>query len=266
MTRSSTKIACSLALTLCTTACGSDTTGSGTIPWSNQRTEVVDDNLQFTQLTPATGGGCIMYQSECLKPAEKCGTSAVDIVLDSKGKPLDYLCYPSESTLTVQDLAAQQGTIMQNENDTVLVLDDLHGGANITGPVTVDGNNVVIYGTTPNAAVLAGSLTVDGNNALVRGVRIKGNVTIDKNDATLAFCVIEGNLTVTGNNFRLLACDVLGSVSITGNGARLYGDHIVGSLSSQGKDPDCNDDFAATDTNGNLSIEPSEVGAPLKCK
>ena len=247
-------------------ACGSDTTPSGTVPWSNQRTEVVGDNLEFTQLAPASNGACIMYQTECLKPAEKCGTQAVDIVLDSKGKPLEYLCYPSESTLTVQELQGQQGTIAQRDNNTVLVLDDLHGGANITGPVSIDGNNVVIYGATPNAAVLAGSLTVDGNNALVRGVRIKGDVTIAKNDATLAFCVVEGNLTITGNNFRLLGCDVLGSVSITGNNAQLYADHIVGGLSGEGKNADCKDDFVATDANKNLSIEPSEVGTALSCK
>ena len=266
MTHRSTKLAGGFALSLCMTACASDTTPSGTVPWSNQRTEVVGDGLEFTQLAPASGSACTMYQTECLKPAEKCGTAAVDIVLDSKGKPLDYLCYPSESTLTVQDLTAQQGTIAQRDNNTVLLLDDLHGGENVTGPVSIDANNVVIYGTKPSAAVLAGSLTIDGNNALVRGLRIQGDVTIAKNDATLAFCVIEGNLTITGNNFRLLACDVLGTVSITGNNAQLYADHIAGSLSAQGKNADCKDDFAATDANKNLTIEAAEVGMPLSCK
>ncbi|MDB4985282.1 MAG: hypothetical protein JWN04_460 [Myxococcaceae bacterium] len=256
---------CFAVLSLATSGCGTDTTASntGTVPWDHQRTQIVGPDGTTTELAPAADNACITYESACLKPAEKCGTQAADIVLDSQGKPLDYLCYPGASTLTVQDLQAMQGDIAQNKNDTVLVLAD---GAQVTGKLAIAANNVVIYGSSPSAATVTGPLTLDGNNALVRGVRIKGDVTITKNDATLAFCVIEGNLTISGNNTRLLACDVLGAVTVTGNNTQLHADHIAGKLSISGKNTDCEEDFAATDTNANHSLEHSELGAAISCK
>jgi hypothetical protein len=244
-------------------ACSHDVGATGPVPWSDQRTQVTGSDRTFTALKPATGDACIRYQSACLSPSQKCGKDAVDIVLDQLGQPLDYVCYPAESSVTVTQLQAQQGTIAQRDNNAVVLLDST---APLQGDVSIEGNNVVLYGSAPNAALVSGSLAIDGNNALVRGVRIKGDVHVEKNDATLAFCVIEGNVFIAGNNARLVACDVLGSVTVSGNNSEVYASRIVGGLSVPGKNADCKDDFAAMDLDHDHSIALSELGGPLDCK
>jgi hypothetical protein len=255
----------SLVVALLTAGCGAEA-HDPKVPWSDQRTQILTPDGQVKELAPASGTECLEHEGECLKPQEKCGLEAVDIVLDSDGKVLDYLCYPGESTLAVEELEANDGDLAQHENNTVIVLDEHDDGADIDGDVSVDANNVVIYGDSAETAQIAGSLTLDGNNALVRGVRIQGDVTIVKNNATLAFCVIEGNLTITGNDTRLLGCDVLGQLNVTGNNTKIYGNRIVGPLASTGKNTDCTDNFSAADGNGDRIIAASEVGAALSCK
>jgi hypothetical protein len=260
-----THVACASVLSLCLSACGSDKSASGPVPWSDQRTQVVDEDRTFTEVRPVSGGACVEVEGVlCAKPAEKCGKEAADILINSKGEVLDYLCYPGPSTLTVDELSEEQGVIAQQDNDSVIVLDNLDDGIDVTGDVAIDANNVILYGESPDTAIIGGSLTLDGNNPFVRGVRIQGDVTVLKNNAVLAFCVIEGNLTITGNNTRLLGCDVLGSVTINGNNSQLYGNRITGRLSA-GDKSDCEDNFSAADVNADLRIEPGEVGAALGC-
>jgi len=256
---------CALALTMFSLGCGDDTPEGG-VPWSDQRTQVLDAERNVTTVPgTAQSDGCLSYEAECLKPDDKCGELAADVVLDARGKVLDYLCYPQASTLSVEQLAAKQGDIAQNENNTVLVLDDVADGADVAGDVAIDANNVVIYGSSPDTAVISGSLTLDGNNSLVRGVRIQGDVSVLKNDAVLAFCVIEGDLVIEGNNVELLACDVLGSVTVRGNNAKLYANRVAGVLSG-GSSPDCRDNFAFSDADGDHSVDATELGSALSCK
>jgi hypothetical protein len=245
--------------------CGDELTPSSKVPWSDQTTRVLDADRNVVTLSGSTSeGACLDYQGQCLKSQDKCGELAADVVLDASGKVLDYLCYPAESTLTVEQLETKQGDIAQNENNSVIVLDELDDGVDIEGDVSVDANNVVIYGSSPDTSVISGSLTLDGNNALVRGVRLQGDVTILKNDAVLAFCVIEGNLVIEGNNAQVLACDVLGSVTIRGNNAKLHGDRIAGALTA-GKNAECRDNVAFTDVDADHSVDAAELGSPLGC-
>jgi hypothetical protein len=228
------------------------------VPWDG-RTQVVAPGATTSWADQACGletGVCEQARAEC--------KAGVDIVVDRDGKLLDSLCYPDAQTWSVEDLAAHQGNIEQRENNTVLVLDQLDDGADITGDVSIDANNVVLYGESAEHAVLDGSLTLDGNNALVRGVHITGDVTVLKNNITLAFCVIEGDLNVSGNNVRLLGCDVLGSVNIDGNNARLYGNGVAGALSG-GKNAACVDNHRLVDADADGVITTAERGAALGC-
>lgn len=253
-----------LALTICTAGCSADDGGASPAPWTDQRTQVLDEQRSFTQLAPAGDAACLEYEGQCVRPTETCRGQAVDIVLDSAGKPLDYLCYPGASTLSVDALQAEQGEIPQRANNSVLVLDDLADGPDVVGDVVIDANNVVLYGDSADTAVLGGSLTLDGDGALVRGVRIQGDVTILKNNATLAFCVIEGDLVIAGNGAHLLACDVLGSITLSGNNTRLFANRIAGGISG-GKNSECKDNVSAADVDGDLLIEPAELGAAVSC-
>lgn len=254
---------CALALTLFSLGCGVESGATG-VPWSPERTLVLDADRSTTTIA-GQSDDCLEYKSECLKPKDVCGELAADVVLDAQGKVLDYLCYPAEATLTVEELSEKQGDIAQNENNSVLVLDDADDGVDVEGDLSVDANNVVIYGSSPNTSVISGSLTLDGNNALVRGVRIQGDVTVLKNDVVLAFCVIEGNLVIEGNNAELLACDVLGSVTVLGNNAKLYGDRIAGPLTISGK-AECKDSVSFVDTDADRVVDATELGAALTCK
>jgi hypothetical protein len=254
-----------LALGLFGLGCGADHSGSGPLPWSEQRTQIVDSDGRVTEVTPASGDGCLDYEGECLKLQQQCGDAAVDVLLDREGKILDRFCYPEDATLSVDELEARQGDVAQNENKSVIVLDDVNDGADISGDVSVDANKVVIYGSSPDTAVIGGSLTLDGNNVWVRGVRIEGDVTVLANEAVLGFCVIEGDLLIRGNGTQLLGCDVLGSITVEGNNSRLSGNRIAGALSAAGKNAVCRDNFRVVDTNGDRVVAPSEVGAALAC-
>ncbi|MET0282937.1 MAG: hypothetical protein ABW352_00645 [Polyangiales bacterium] len=247
-----------LALVTLTTALGCDDGHAGGVPWEG-RTQVVQ---QRDSSSDAEVSRCIEFEGgSCEEARAECASGAVDIALDRNGKLLDVLCYPAAPTWSVEDLAAHEGNIAQRENNTAIVLDGGDQGVDIRGDVSVDANNVVLYGEDPSVAILDGSLTLDGNNALVRGVRITGDVSVLKNDVTLAFCVIEGSLTVSANNLRLLGCEVHGAVNITGNNARLIGNGVAGAL-TPGKNADCVENRALSDADQDGTYD---LGAPLGC-
>ncbi|HEX5658052.1 MAG TPA: hypothetical protein VFX59_12695 [Polyangiales bacterium] len=253
------RIVTALGLLAAFAACDDDHAEGG-VPWGG-RTQVVAPSGSSTgwEASPA----CVLEAGTCEEERAACA-GGVDIVVDREGKRLDSLCYPDAPTWTVEDLAAHDGNIEQRENNTVLVLDDADDGADVTGDVTIDANNVVLYGESAARAVLDGSLTVDGNHTLVRGIRITGDVSVLANNVTLAFCVIEGALTVRGNNVRLLGCDVLGSVTIPGNNARLYGNGVAGVL-DVGKSAACVDNHRVVDGDADGVITTDERGAALDC-
>jgi len=252
-------------LPLLLVACGDDEDGDGLVPWSAQRTQVIDGKREVVKVAPAAGSECVDYGGLCLKPQDKCGTNGADILLDGQGRLLDFICYPGEATLSVEELGQHDGNIAQNENGKVVLLDDRDDGADITGNVSIDANGIVLYGEHADNAVIGGSLTIDGNNVLVRGARIQGNVTIVKNDAVLALCVIEGDLEIQGNNAELMACDVYGNVTVSGNNVRLFGNRIAGTVSVSGMNPVCTDNLTLSDGNGNHTVEAGEVGALRSC-
>lgn len=255
-----------LALPLLACACGGDEAGSSAVPWSEQRTRIIDADGEAIEVVPVSGTACVDHQGECLKPQEKCGGGGVDIIVDEAGSLVDFVCYPEEATLTVEEIEARQGNVVQNQNGAVIVLDGADDGVDIDGDLSIDANNVVIYGEQADAAVVSGTLTIDGNNALVRGIRVQGDVHVPKNDLVMALCVIEGDLVITGNNATLVACDVFGDVTVTGNNVRLSGNRIAGTLSVSGTGAVCTANRAVVDANDDRVVGSDELGAALACE
>ena len=192
----------------------------------------------------------------CQAVRERCGDDAyADVVVDADGHVLDVLCFRGNAE--VQEIGEEAVASASAGNNTVIVLDGADDGADVTGAVTLTGNNAVLYGR--GAAVSrVGSLSIEKNNALVRGVSILGDVTIDKNNAQLSFCEIHGDLTILGNNTTLAECTVYGQVQIDGVNTVLVNNRFATERELSGKNLTCN---------GNVAFEPSEpgdAGAPVE--
>lgn len=259
-----------IAVLLCSGAVGC---GGGsrahTVPWNPDETRVIEDDRGVYEVSSAEGAQCLDLehgtQDLCIKPQDKCGDEAADVVLDAKGELIEIICYPAEETLSVETLDAQDGKVAQNQNNSVIALDAEDDGVDIAGDVAVDANNVVIYGEDPRTSVIEGDVDVDGNNIIVRGVHIQGDVSIVANNAFFYHCVVDGDVTVAGNNAVFVGCDVLGNVRITGNNSHVAGNHIVGKLEDEGKNTRCEDNLSAKDGNADGVLEESELGSALSC-
>jgi hypothetical protein len=148
----------------------------------------------------------------------------------------------------------------------VCVLDDVDDGADITGDVTLDGNNVTLWGHGPDVSVIGGDLNISKNNARVRGVRVRGDVTIDHNNPSLVDCVIEGNLIIHGNNVAVALCDVWGTTQIDGNNAVLVENRLASAPEVTGNNTVCTSDFAFEDSDDDKIIADAELGQELACE
>jgi hypothetical protein len=200
----------------------------------------------------------------CIEPRNECEAGA-EVVLGSDGKVIETVCYPKGETLSVEQIEAHSGNVAQNENNAVIALDAVDDGVDIHGDLTVDANNVVVYGEGPATSVIEGDVDVDGNNIIVRGVTIQGGATIEANDAVFLHCVIQGDVVVTGNNTVIAACDVFGSIELRGNNTKLAGNHVVGKLTDSGKNSVCDENLSASDANADHVLQTSELGGALTC-
>lgn len=246
--------------------CGSSKAESHEVPWGGDDTAtVLDPDRELETYTISDPNGCVGPDAvACVEPRAECEAGA-EVVLGKDGKPIETICYPKGETLSVADVEARSGDIAQNENDAVIVLDDADDGVDIRGDLSVDANNVVVYGEDPATSVIEGDVDVDGNNIIVRGVTIQGGVTIEANNAVFLHCVIEGDVVVIGNNAVIAACDVFGTVEIRGNNTKLAANHLVGTLTDNGKNSLCEDNLRATDADGDQVLEDGELGEAVSC-
>jgi hypothetical protein len=235
------------------------------VPWAEQRTVVIHASRMAVEVPPVSGDACLTYEGACLKPHERCGKQGADVILDAEGHLLDYLCYPGEANLSVEDIEAHRGDIAQNQNDAVILLDALDDGVDIDGDLSIDANNVVLYADDPRTALVSGSVELAGNNIVMRGVGVQGDLTVRNNNVTVALAVVGGDLIVQGNNVQVLATDVLGSVTITGSNAKLLGNHVAGTLSVIGRGFTCRDNTHAEDADEDGSLDQTELTEPLTC-
>lgn len=212
--------------------------------------------------TPDADGCIDEGDDECLKPQEECGDDGVaDMLVDAKGKPLATLCYPTGG-VAVENI---DGDLAKVGNNTVFALDDVDDGADVTGDVTLDGNNVTLYGHGPDVSVVGGDLHIDKNNARVRGIRVLGDVVIDKNNPSLVDCVIEGDLTIHGNNVAVALCEVWGKVIVHGNNAFMVENHFASAPEVDGQNTVCNGNAAFDDANDDKTLGEDEIGDALEC-
>jgi len=155
--------------------------------------------------------------------------------------------------------------VEKTQNGSVVVLDAADDGEDIEGDLSVDANNVVIYGESPDVSVIGGDLDITKNNTTIRGVRITGDVTVEYNNANLVFCVIEGDLTIIGNNTTVAGCDVWGSLTVVGENTVLVSNHLAaaGPFAAQGLVCNANYHFGDDDQDG--VIDEAELGDPIQC-
>jgi hypothetical protein len=222
-----------------------------------------------------TDDGCLQVtETECVpvdREGRYCKTDdgpADVIVVD--GQIQEVVCYEdtdgTEGTSSVLD-GNNDGDIdiPQQDNGAVITFDPSTDGKPIVGDVTVDGNDVTLYGNGPDKSIIDGNLRITGNNARVRGIRVTGNVIMDLNTSAFVLSVVEGNLVVNYNNCLIAENDVFGNIDINGNGTIAVGNGTAGNLENSGMGTICQDNFQFSDANGDKSVTDDEAGAPLEC-
>jgi hypothetical protein len=220
------------------------------------------DGLAVMNVSTPSGDACIDLDGACVKPQTECGADGTaDVLLDDNGAVVDVICYPN-SGVSVESF---EGDVHKVGNDVVLVFDDQDDGVDVDGDVTIDGNNVTLYGHGPDVSVIGGDLHIDKNNSLVRGIRVQGDVVIDKNNPSMVDCVIEGDLTIKGNNVSVALCEVWGKLVIEGNNAVLVSNRFRQPPEVQGKNLVCSGNVAFDDANADNVIDPDELGAAIDC-
>jgi hypothetical protein len=204
-------------------ACG----GSTSTPWKSDSATVRGPDGQVDERAIDT--------SECG------GKGAADVYVDANGKVLDTICYPpAGGDGVVTTVSGNTDTAPVIGNGDVVVLD---GQPALSGDLTLDGNNVTLWGDDPATSVLDGNLDVTKNNVLVSGVTITGNVLVTFNDAQFSNCVIEGNLTLEGNNAKVAGCVVKGNIEVRGNNNALTANSVRGNIEDAGQNTVCEDNY-----------------------
>jgi hypothetical protein len=252
-------------------ACGSNADTS-VLPYAANLTTVIgsksagkkDKEDRSREVSTPDGDDCVDEGKDaCAKPQTTCGDNGTaDVLVDPQGKSLAIVCYPTDG-VAVEEV---EGSLSKVGNNTVLVLDDRADGPDVSGDVTLDGNNVTLWGHGPDVSVVGGDLRIDKNNARVRGIRVMGDVTIDKNNPSLIDCVIEGDLVIRGNNVALALCEVWGKTTIEGNNSVLVENFFARAPEIAGKNTVCAGDLAFDDADENGTISDSEWGAELSCE
>jgi hypothetical protein len=261
-----------LGLVLCCqlglVACGITDAPSGALPYETNRTAVIGGDFDNPD-GPAHRGPeafdsdeCIDLDGACQRPQKDCGALGVaDVLIDDSGTVVDVICYPTRGV----SIETVDGEIGHFGNNVVVVLDDDDDGIDIAGDVTIDGNNVVLFGHGPDVSVIGGDLNIAKNYALVRGIHVAGDVTIEKNNTSIVDCVIEGDLTIRGNNTSLALCDVLGTLTIEGNNTALVRNFFASTLEIYGNNTRCGGNRVFIDLDRDGRVSDDEVGDILAC-
>jgi hypothetical protein len=248
------RVVCVLGLVSLVAGCGDDDKRG--LPYSAGQTAVIGSG----------SGECVKLDDECIDGSdldlEQCAPDeAMDVLVDADGNAIDVICYPTTGVA----IETFDGPVEDVGNNVVLVIDDADDGVDVDGDVTIDGNNVSLYGHGPDTSVIGGDLNIDKNNATVRGVRVTGDVTIDKNNPSIVDCVIEGDLLIRGNNVSIAECEVWGTLTIEGNNAILVSNVFATPPVVKGMNTVCTDNVAFTDANGDAHVDDDELGDPVEC-
>lgn len=214
-----------------------------------------------------SNSGCVTLPDGTCVEAKGCADGERrDVIIDSKGKVVDVVCYPASSDPPVIDSNGNV-SLDKNQNNGVVAIDGANDGVDIAGNVTSQGNNVTVYGEGPGVSVIGGNVVASGNNFAMRGVTVKGNVEISGgNNAVLVLCTVEGNVHIVGNNNVIADCDVLGDIVIEGVNNVLVANHVGGTITvSESKNSVCDGNTKWNDANANKVFDSGEAGAALAC-
>ena len=252
-----------VACTLGAAGCGDNDRGS--LPYGEGSTFVVGSDGTASDAAPVYADSCEGLTDEACLRRDVCDEGgAADVVVNLDGEAIEVVCLPEAESVEV--IANVEGDIESTDNNAVLVLDGEDDGVDLDGDLTVDGNNVVIYGEGPEVSVIGGDVDIMKNNTVVRGVTVQGDVHITFNNAEVVYCVIEGNLTIDGNNVSVAGCDIFGTVEVSGNNVRLNGNRIqtLGEFTGA-QNAECRDNVGFVDANEDGVIDDEEVGDALEC-
>ncbi len=255
-----------LTLGVSLAGCGgsSDATTAPDYPYDANHTVIIGSDMDGSVETP-DGDRCLEIDRTCATPQTQCGDNGTaDVILGADGEVVDVICYPT-SGAPIETIPAEAVPVEKTQNGSVVVLDGAADGADIDGDLSVDANNVVIYGKNPDVSVIGGDLSITKNNATVRGVRITGDVRVEFNNANFVFCVIEGDLTIIGNNTTVAGCEVWGNISISGENSVLVKNQLAseGPLEAQGLV--CNDNRHFVDDDADGSVDNDELAEVVEC-
>lgn len=232
------------------------------------------DSAGDTRITVSTDGGDCVLVSETICVPVDASTSTwcereggpVDVVIVD-GEVVEVICYPPADGDRVEHVDSTTGDIdlVQSANRTAVVFNDETNGTPLVGDISVDGNNVSIYGNGVDNTIIEGDVVITGNNVRLRGLTITGDLTIGLNSAAVVLCRVLGNVYVGMNNSLLIENDVFGDFTCSSNNNVLSGTDVQGAWTVSGTTNTCDANHSFTDGNANQVVEDEERASLLAC-
>ena len=216
-------------------------------------------------------GRCEVPDAEASSFCEREGGPVDLIYVD--GKVVETICYPpaddpKRPTEVVASTKPGDVEVVQNANKTTVTFDPATDGMPIEGNISVDGNNVAIYGNGPDNTVLDGDVTLDGNNARMRGLTITGDLILKKNNVAVVLCRILGNVRLEAqstNGSVFAQNEIWGDFTSGSNGNVIVANSVLGKWAHTGNGNTCDGNHLFADADGDESIDDDERGALLSC-
>lgn len=246
------------------TGCGDDDgqAAASVFPYGDDQTVVVRGDERTVIATP-DGGDCLSGASGCVRPQDTCGDGgSALVVLDDAGELVRVVCYPDSETAAVID--TRDDNIKEVPAGTLILLDEVADGDDVDGDVHIKTDDVTVAGFGPDVSRIDGNFKSEGNHTTLSGVRITGNVELHNDGATLIDCVIEGNLHIKDAGALVQGCTIFGNVDSEGHDAVLLDNLARGTWKTTAA-ARCENNRAVTDPNGDLIVQPEEIGEPLSC-
>ncbi|MDH5672572.1 MAG: hypothetical protein OEZ06_10515 [Myxococcales bacterium] len=188
------------------------------------------------------------------------------------GVLVETICYPpaEDPDRPLEEISGSGDIdIAQMANKTTVVFDESTNGEPLEGDITVDGNNVSIYGNGPDNTIIDGDVTLDGNNTRLRGVTITGDLILRKNTVAIVLCRILGNLrleTMSTNNSVVAETDVFGDFTSDSNNNLFVGNDVLGNWEHTGNGNTCDRNASFNDDNDNQLVDDGERDGDLSCR
>ena len=191
-------------------------------------------------------------------------TGPVDLIYVD-GVLVETICYPPSDdpdrpTETVTSTTGDVD-IVQMSNNTTVVFDPATNGMALEGDLSVDGNNVAIFGNGPDETIIDGNVLLDGNTLRLRGVTITGDLILRKNRAAIVLCRIMGNLvleTESTNGSVVAETEVWGNFTSDSNGNLFVNNDVLGTWEHTGNNNSCENNSLFADADGDEVLDDDE--------